>query len=162
MTSSWLSFVKFTKLSNITANYNSIKNVGPSVFNFTNNLTYLDLSNNNIESLHHGALTRLNSLRTLILKRNQILSIHPQLFLRNTMLIFLDLSPNCIENMHSNTFDKNVHLCWVNLEGNPLLLPSNWILLFKVSLNTLEISLNDTKWIVVSLSNIPSLKTLTL
>jgi len=152
---------KFNRLTNITANYNSIKSVGPSAFNFTNNLTYLDLSSNNIESLHRGALTWLNSLRTLILKSNNISSIHPQLFLHNTMLIFLDLSHNFIQSIYTKTFDKNVHLCWVNLEGNPLLLPSDWDLLFKVSLNTLEVSLNDTKLIMVSLSNIPILKTLT-
>jgi len=151
---------KFNRLTNITANYNSIKSVGPSAFNFTNNLTYLDLSSNNIESLHRGALTWLNSLRTLILKSNNISSIHPQLFLHNTMLIFLDLSHNCIQSIHTKTFDRNVHLFWVNLEGNPLLLPTDWDLLFEVSLNTLEVSLNDTKWIMVSLSNIPSLKTL--
>jgi Leucine-rich repeat (LRR) protein len=152
---------KFNKLTNITMNYNSIESVGPCAFSFTNNLTYLDLSSNDIESVHHGALTRLNSLRTLILKSNNVSSIHPQLFLNNTMLIFLDLSHNFIQSIHTKTFDKNVHLCWVNLEGNPLLLPSDWDLLFKVSLNTLEVSLNDTKWIMVSLSNIPSLKTLT-
>jgi Leucine-rich repeat (LRR) protein len=152
---------KFNKLTNVTVKYNSITSVGPSAFNFTNNLTYLDLSSNNIVSVHHGALTRLNSLRTLILSGNNISSIHPQLFLHNTMLIFLDLSHNFIQSIHTETFDKNVHLCWVNLEGNPLLLPSDWELLFKVSLNTLEVSLNDTKWIMVSLSNIPSLKTLT-
>lgn len=152
---------KFNRLTNITVNYNCIKIVGRSVFSFTNNLTYLDLSSNDIESMHPGALTRLNSLRTLILKSNQISSIHPQLFLNNTMLIFLDLSHNHIESIHTNTFDKNWHLCWVNLEGNPLLLPSDWDLLFKVSLNTLEVSLNDTKLIMLSLSNIPSLKTLT-
>jgi hypothetical protein len=77
------------------------------------------------------------------------------------MLIFLDLSHNFIQNISTKTFDNNVHLCWVNLEGNPLLLPSDWDSLFKVSLNTLEVSLNDTKLIMVSLSNIPSLKTLT-
>jgi Leucine-rich repeat (LRR) protein len=152
---------KFNKLTNITVNYNSIESVGPSAFSFTNNLTYLDLSNNGIESLHHGALTRLDYLRTLILKSNNISSIHSQLFLHNTMLIFLDLSHNFIQNIYTETFDKNVHLCWVNLEGNSLLLPSDWDLLFKVSLNTLEVSLNDTKLIMVSLSNIPSLKTLT-
>ena len=152
---------KFNKLTNITVNYNSIESVGPYAFSFTNNLTYLDLSSNGIESLHQGALTRLDSLRTLILKNNNISSIHQQLFLHNTMLIFLDLSHNFIQNIHTKIFDKNVHLCWVNLEGNPLLLPSDWDLLFKVSLNTLEVSLNDTKLIMVSLSNIPSLKTLT-
>jgi len=77
------------------------------------------------------------------------------------MLIFLDIRHNCIENIHSKTFDKNVHLSWVNLEGNPLLLSSDWVLLFKVSLNILEIYLNDTKLIMISLSNIPSLKILT-
>jgi Leucine-rich repeat (LRR) protein len=152
---------KFKKLTNITLNYSSIKSVGPSVFSFTNNLTYLDMSSNNIESLHGGALTRLNSLRTLILRHNKISSIHPQLFFHNTKLIFLDLSHNFIESIHTKIFDENVHLCWVNLEGNPLLLPSDWDLLFKASLNTLEVSLNDTNWIMVSLSNIPSLKTLT-
>jgi hypothetical protein len=152
---------KFNKLTNITVNYNSIKIVGHSAFSFTNNLTYLDLSSNNIESLHQRALTWLNSLRTLILKSNNISSIHPQLFLHNTMLIFLDLSHNFIQSIYTKTFNNNVHLCWVNLEGNPLLLPSDWDLLFKVSLNTLEVSLNDTKLIMVSLSNIPSLKTLT-
>jgi len=151
---------KFNKLTNITMNYNSIESVGPSAFSFTNNLTYLDLSTNNIESVHQGALTRLNSLRTLILKSNKLSFIHSQLFLRNTMLIFLDLSHNCIQSIHTKIFDKNLHLFWVNLEGNPLILPSDWDSLFKVSLNTLEVSLNDTKWIMVSLSNIPSLKTL--
>lgn len=150
---------KFNILTNITMNYSSIKSVGPSVFGFRNNLTYLDLSNNT-ESVHHGTLTRLNSLRTLLLKSNQISSIHPQRFLHNTMLMFLNISHNCIESTHSKSFDKNVHLCWVNLEGNPLLLPSDWVLLYKTSLNTLEISLNDTKLIMVSLSDIPSLKTL--
>jgi Leucine-rich repeat (LRR) protein len=152
---------KFNRLTNITVHYNSMKSVGPSTFSFTNNLTYLDLSSNHIESLHQGALTWLNSLRTLIIKSNNISSIHPQLFLHNTMLIFLDLSHNFIQSIYTKTFDKNVHLSWVNLEGNPLLLPSDWDLLFKVSLNTLEVSVNDDKLIMVSLSNIPSLKTLT-
>jgi hypothetical protein len=149
---------KLNRLTNITMIHNSIKIVGLSAFSFTNNLTYLDLSSNNIESLHDGALTRLNFLRTLVLKSNNISSVHPQLFINNTMLIFLDLSHNFIQSIHTKTFDKNEHLCWVNLEGNTLLLPSDWNLLFKVSLNTLEVSLNDTKLIMVSLSNIPSLK----
>lgn len=152
---------KLNKLTNVTMNYKSVKLVGPSVFNFTNNLTYLDLSSNDIESLHHEALTRLNELRILILKNNKISFINPQLFLHNTKLIFLDLSHNVIESIHASTFDKNIHLCWVNLEGNPLILPSDWYLLFKVSLNTLEVSVNDSEWIIVSLANIPSLKVLT-
>lgn len=152
---------KLNKLTNITMNYNSIKRIGPSVFNFTNNVIYLDLSSNNIESLHNAALTPLDDLRILMLNSNKISSINPQIFRHNIKLIFLDLSYNFIESINTNTFDKNVHLCWVNLEGNPLIVPSDWNLLFKDSLNTLEVSVNDTNWIMVSLSNIPSLKLLT-
>jgi Leucine-rich repeat (LRR) protein len=153
-------FKKLKNLKSLIMSYNAIENIDPSVFHFTNKLTVLDLSYNKIECIKRSALTWLTDLRTLSVKPNRISSVDARLFRNNTNLTILDLSDNFIQTINTRIFESNCHLFCVNLEGNPLIFPSDWNLLLKLSLNTLEVARIDTNYVMVSLLSIQRLKEL--
>jgi hypothetical protein len=147
-------------LKTLTMSNNVIKEIDSLMLSSMQKLIYLDFSNNIIESIHQTAFAWQRDLRNLNLKGNRISYIHQQLFYHNTKLIFLDLSDNFIQSIDTSTFDNNDCLCWVNLERNPLILPSNWNLFLRPSLNTLEIEYINTDYVMISLLYIPELSEL--
>lgn len=88
--------------------------------NLSSDIQILDLSNNNLQSLHQEAFKKvgLSNLKKLFLKECNIEFVHKQAFATLAIMIELDLSRNRIRYLHSDTFKGTEKLRLINLSNN--------------------------------------------
>ncbi|XP_061170411.1 G-protein coupled receptor GRL101-like [Saccostrea echinata] len=103
--------------SNCSKDANSLKPVS-YIEGESDNLRIADFSYNNISSINAGDIVAIK-LIYLNLSRNQIKTIHTEAFLEITLLISLDLSHNKIVQIFHGTFSALENLEELYLQGNP-------------------------------------------
>ncbi|XP_063537759.1 uncharacterized protein LOC134747112 [Cydia strobilella] len=88
--------------------------------NLSNDIQILDLSNNNLLTLHQEAFKKvgLSNLKKLFLKECNIELVHKTAFATLAIMIELDLSRNRIRNLHPDTFKGTEKLRLINLNNN--------------------------------------------
>ncbi|XP_071943513.1 uncharacterized protein [Antedon mediterranea] len=105
---------------------NVITRLSPRSFINYPNLEQLDLSNNLISAIDHGAFTGLRRLRTLWLNFNRITTLTTNMFQSMPNLEILHLEGNAIVSIDPNAFAGLTRLREINLNANRLQnLPEN-------------------------------------
>ncbi|XP_075716277.1 toll-like receptor 3 [Rhinoderma darwinii] len=110
----------------------TFKSLSKSPFNCLQNLTYLDLGNNNIANIEEDVFSGLHNLRILILQHNNLARLWknanpggPVLFLKGLCkLEILDLLSNGLDEIPAKAFNGLSNLNFLNLgENNVYILP---------------------------------------
>ncbi|KAM7345758.1 leucine-rich repeat domain-containing glycoprotein 150 isoform 1-T4 [Cochliomyia hominivorax] len=134
-------FDKLDTIEELDLSYNSLKTLPPAIFNrtalailhlkynsITNDLKFgtadlqqLDLSFNQIHTVHHGMFDKMISLTNLNLKGNGLTKIQPDSFMTLKNLRHIDLSINELDQVSSMIFFKNSELDVIRLNDNPRL-----------------------------------------
>lgn len=78
----------------------------------------IDLSGNNIRSLHPGTFYETQRLRVLLLNQNRLRALENNLFFNLTFLQKVELSENKLEHIEEKTFHKLPGLHSLTLDGN--------------------------------------------
>ncbi|CAG9782464.1 unnamed protein product [Diatraea saccharalis] len=88
--------------------------------NLSSDIQILDLSNNNLQQLHHEAFKKvgLSNLKKLFLKECNIELVQKSAFVTLAIMIELDLSKNRIRYLHPDTFKGTEKLRLINLSHN--------------------------------------------
>ncbi|GJQ87780.1 hypothetical protein Trydic_g18638 [Trypoxylus dichotomus] len=106
-------------LTCVRCNLNVIKE---STFNFPkNNVSYLNLTGNNILTVEPHSFGKFHILKYLSLKENLIETIDPKAFAGLRRLLHLDLSFNKFKIVRSNTFAELESLDILNLNANSVI-----------------------------------------
>ena len=134
-------FDNLDTLEELDLSYNALKTLPPAIFSrtalailhlkynlITNDLRFgkgdmqqLDLSFNQIHTVHHGMFDKMTGLTNLNLKGNGITKIQPDSFMTLKNLRHIDLSVNELDQISSMLFFKNSELDVVRLNDNPKL-----------------------------------------
>lgn len=134
-------FDKIDTIEELDLSYNALKSLPSNIFNHTalailhlkynsitndlkfgtSDLQQLDLSFNQIHSVHHGMFDKMSSLTNLNLKGNGLTKIQPDSFLTLKNLRHIDLSINELDQISSMIFYKNSELDVIRLNDNPRL-----------------------------------------
>ncbi|XP_013104271.1 uncharacterized protein LOC106084875 [Stomoxys calcitrans] len=134
-------FDKIDTIEELDLSYNSLKTLPPNIFNATalailhlkynsitndlhfgtSDLQQLDLSFNQIHTVHHGMFDKMSSLTNLNLKGNGLTKVQADSFLTLKNLRHIDLSINELDQISSMVFYKNSELDVIRLNDNPRL-----------------------------------------
>ncbi|XP_023303313.2 uncharacterized protein LOC111685291 [Lucilia cuprina] len=134
-------FDKLETIEELDLSYNSLKTLPPTIFNRTalailhlkynsitndlkfgnSNLQQLDLSFNQIHTVHQGMFDKMTGLTNLNLKGNGLTKIQPDSFMTLKNLRHIDLSINELDQVSSMIFFKNSELDVIRLNDNPRL-----------------------------------------
>ncbi|XP_078693016.1 LOW QUALITY PROTEIN: toll-like receptor 3 [Branchiostoma floridae x Branchiostoma belcheri] len=125
----------------------------PSPFQYLNQLTWLDLSHNNMDYIETGAFTNLSSLKELSLNNNNLYRLWEPgttvLFLEGlTYLNTIFLSRNGFRQIHKDAFKNLTHLNNLYLSYNKInVLPNN---LFQSSTKLSNLDLRNNSITVIN------------
>jgi len=124
----------------------------------------LDLSHNNLHSLHNGNFDPYPNVTKLILSYDNITSIESKTFSNLQSLTEVDLSYNSLTFIHPSMFVLNTNLQALSLQGNPLYtFESGTPFLIATSLQSLDLShCHLLQFSTESLSGLPKLEMLDL
>ncbi|KAE8593594.1 hypothetical protein XENTR_v10019209 [Xenopus tropicalis] len=97
-----------------------LTDVKSAVGDLPSDVWYLNISYNNIQTLHQGSFGHMPFLRTLRLNHNQLQRLDPGAFENLTMLEKLHLSSNKISNLSKEVFCGLQNVSWLFLDDNLL------------------------------------------
>ena len=106
------------------------------------NLQYLDLSSNQINSLDEALFDETNQLISLYLSENDLTVLPNGLFKGMRNLEYLSLAGNRIHSLHENLFNETKKLIGINLYHNNLVQLSNNLLKGLRNLQVLDLDVN--------------------
>lgn len=131
--------------------------------NLSNDIQILDLSNNNLLTLHQEGFKKvgLSNLKKLFLKECNIDTVHKTAFATLAIMIELDLSRNRIRSLHPDTFKGTEKLRLINLSNNLIEVLEDGVFRNLKFLQKVEVSNNKILKIgTKAFSNLPQLKIL--
>lgn len=134
-------------------------------FNYTPGLQWLELGNNDLQSIKRGTFDHLRNLTQLNLWKNHLIGLESDIFDQLVSLQILDLNANNLTNLDKDIFAKLGNLTTLNLARNNFThLPSN---LLRNNTKLQTVNLFDNKQNMTSLpngffANLPELKVLKL
>ncbi|KAG5682188.1 hypothetical protein PVAND_011556 [Polypedilum vanderplanki] len=149
-------------INHIDLSFNQLKTLHKDSFRTLTHLTLLDLSRNRLEFLPNDLLLDLDSLSNLRLQENSLHGLDAQLFLKLRSLKFLDISFNQLSvTLPVELFQSIYHVQVINFQHNklekiPWLLEQSELEEVDISKNRLH-SIDD-----IELAELKSLKTLRL
>lgn len=148
-------------LTCVRCNLNVIKE---STFNFPkNNVSYLNLTDNNILTIEPYSFSKFRILKYLSLKQNLIETIDPKGFADLRRLLHLDMSRNKLKIVRSNTFAELENLDILNLNGNNITYIHNDAFVGLMNLKYLHLNHNKMKTLLAdSFKHLTNLKILYL
>lgn len=118
--------IPMERLVELDLSWNLIQEVHPNAFHQLVNLTLLNISHNNLESLPDNLFVERNMLRSLSLAYNQFKSVPRDISNHLDLLETLDISNNHLKHLKETTFRHNRRLQNLNLAHNRLtLLPAD-------------------------------------
>jgi len=140
---------------------NGIQSLGPRIFCASRELMLLNLSKNEIISIHSESFSCLQKLSYLYLNENKISRIDSSLFKNNSILLHLDLRSNALRTIASDAFKNNSLLNLVLIQNNYMVLNGTSLNSFNTSFNVLDIEFcksNETS--LISYQSSPHLQKL--
>ncbi|KAK3591377.1 hypothetical protein CHS0354_005293 [Potamilus streckersoni] len=132
-----------------------------------NNITYMDISGNQIPKLNNSSFTGLSRLVFLNLSSNQIASVDCETFAPLQSLIYLDLSNNQLQNsvnktITANWFETLFNLQVLNISKNSITYLPPTIFQTLHHVKVLDLSMNDLNDFNLNLVNLTELQILDL
>ncbi|KAI9999544.1 hypothetical protein NQD34_018429 [Periophthalmus magnuspinnatus] len=140
----------FTSLTNLDLSSNQLSTLHKEVFQNMTNLDILDLSDNHISSLSETIFNELFALRVLNLQANNLSVIEPKLFGDQALIEQLNLSHNRLQTLPEGLMDTFSMNYMLRLHGNPwkcdcgLWYLHDWILRNEQSVDMLDRTLCES------------------
>jgi Leucine-rich repeat (LRR) protein len=126
---------------------NMIRELDHRIFRHNRKVSKLDLSGNEIATLHSEIFGSADVLLHLNISHNKIQSLELDLFSSNIHMKTLDLSNNLIEHVDPNIFKKNTHLENLNMNNNKLSSLNKDIFSQNIRIESIDMSYNSIAYI---------------
>jgi hypothetical protein len=155
------SVTNLAQLRIVFLNMNGIQSLGPRILCASRELIILNLSKNEIMSIHSESFSCLQKLSYLYLNENKISYIDSSVFKNNSELLVLDLRNNELKTILSDAFKNCSLLSLVLIENNHVVLNGTSLNSFNTSFNVLDIEFcksNQTS--LISYQSLPRLQEL--
>lgn len=152
-------FTDFKNIEYLCLNHVGLKEVTKEMFRNLD-LTYLDLSKNQISHIEIDSFDNLNNLSSLNLSYNKLTSIKSGTFDSLTQLLYLNLSDNHINYLKGSIFRNLKNLKTLNLSSLHLIELHNTTLSGLDNLENLNLRHNDCLYGPESLTKLKNLKNL--